>query len=43
MSNGTQIKWLLEPEEQDYPAAESYLSLLYDNQEVAGLVTKLRK
>ena len=43
MSNGTEIKWLSEPEEQDYPAAASYLSLLYDNHQVEGLVTKLRK
>jgi hypothetical protein len=24
------IKWLDEPEEHDYPAAQSYLSLIYD-------------
>jgi len=43
MSNGTEIEWLSEPEEKDYPAAESYLSLLYDSQEVEIIVAKLKK
>jgi disulfide oxidoreductase YuzD len=43
MSNGTKIKWLSEPEEKDYPAAESYLSLLYKSQQVEDIVAKLRK
>lgn len=43
MSNRTEIKWLSEPEEKDYPAAESYLSLLYDSQQVEDIVAKLRK
>jgi disulfide oxidoreductase YuzD len=43
MNNGTEIKWLTDPEEKDYPAAESYLSLLYDSQNVEGIVAKLRK
>lgn len=30
MSNKTEIKWLSEPEEHDYPAALSYLCLIYD-------------
>lgn len=34
------IKWLSRPEEHDYPAAESYLSLLRDD--AAALVKKLR-
>jgi hypothetical protein len=42
MSNKTEIKWLAEPEEQDYPAAESYLSLIYGTQAAAGFVTRLR-
>jgi hypothetical protein len=29
MSKNVQIRWLSEPEEQDYPAAFSYLSLIY--------------
>ena len=40
MSKG--IKWLKEPEDQDYPAAESYLSLLYAAPDVKTLVRKLR-
>jgi len=43
MSEGDEIKWLPEPEEKDYPAAESYLSLIYDSQQVEKLVAKLRK
>ncbi|HET6420464.1 MAG TPA: hypothetical protein VFG19_09930, partial [Geobacteraceae bacterium] len=31
-----------EPEEKDYPAAESYLGLLYDDRTVKTLVEKLR-
>jgi hypothetical protein len=30
MSKTVEIKWSSEPEEHDYPAALSYLSLLYD-------------
>jgi hypothetical protein len=29
ISQKNEIKWLSEPEEKDYPAAASYLSLLY--------------
>lgn len=43
MSNGYRIKWLPEPEEKDYPAAESYLSLMFDSREVAEIVEQLRK
>jgi hypothetical protein len=43
MSNGTEMKWLSEPEEKDYPAAASYLSLHYDSQQVEDIVAKLRK
>lgn len=43
MKKGTEIEWLPEPEEKDYPAAESYLSLVYDSQQVEKLVAKLRK
>ena len=35
------IKWLAEPEEHDYPAAESYLRLI--GKDAKGLVSKLRK
>jgi hypothetical protein len=37
------IKWLPEPEEKDYPAAKSYLSLIYGERAAAGLVQKLRR
>jgi len=42
MKNQVKIKWLSEPEEQDYTAAKSYLSLLYENDFITDLVTKLR-
>ena len=42
MKNQVKIKWLSEPEEQDYTAAKSYLSLLYENDFITNLVTKLR-
>ena len=38
-----QIRWLREPEEQDYPAARSYLSLVYPNSIVSGYIKKLRR
>ena len=37
------IKWLSEPEAHDYPAARSYLSLIYDEKTAARLVKKLRR
>ena len=37
------IQWLAEPEEQDYPAAESYLRLIYDAKTVADLTHQLRQ
>jgi hypothetical protein len=36
-------QWLDEPEEQDYPAALSYLSLLYDEPTASGCVNKLKR
>ena len=30
MENKIEIKWLADPEDHDYPAAGSYLSLIYD-------------
>ena len=38
-----EISWLDEPEEHDYPAAESYLSLIYDPEKVEYLIGELRK
>src|SRR5258708_6653943 len=43
MKSVPEIKWLDAPEDHDYPAAASYLSLVYDNREVKRLVTRLRK
>jgi hypothetical protein len=37
------IKWLAEPEEHDYPAAKSFLSLIYTDRVTAGFVQKLRR
>ena len=39
----SEVKWLKEVEEHNFPAAESYLSLLYPKIEAQRLVTKLRK
>jgi len=36
------IHWLDEPEEHDYPAAESYLTLLYSEEEARATVAELR-
>ena len=35
--------WLKEPEEQDYPAARSYLSLLYDKRTAKDCVNRLKR
>ena len=43
MSKKIDIKWLSEPEDHDYPAALSYLSLLYDEQSAVAFVDKLRR
>jgi hypothetical protein len=37
------ILWLDDVEEHDYPAAESYLRLIYDDKHAKQLVKKLRK
>jgi hypothetical protein len=42
MSNGAEIKWLNEPEEKDYPAALSYLTLIYDANTATNLVADLK-
>ena len=39
----SEVKWLKEVEEHNFPAAESYLSLLYPKIEAQRLATKLRK
>jgi hypothetical protein len=43
MPNTAEIKWLPEPEEHDYPAALSYLGLLYDEATATARVEKLRR
>ena len=42
MSDPSNIQWLPEPEDKDYPAAQSYLSLLHTETETIGLVKKLK-
>ena len=42
LGSKTEIKWLDTPEEHDYPAAESYLSLIYDSQTAASLTQQLK-
>jgi len=43
MSKQAEIQWLPEPEDHDYPAAESYLSIVFDEKTAAAFVAKLRK
>ena len=43
MSGHTEIKWLPEPEEHDFPAAESYLDLLLDKPSVEKYMITLKK
>jgi hypothetical protein len=43
MGSKPEIKWLTEPEEHDYPAAESYLSLIYDSHTVEKFIMHLRQ
>jgi hypothetical protein len=42
MGDKIKIQWLSEPEDHDYPAAASYLSLLHDGKTVEELVKKLK-
>jgi hypothetical protein len=43
MVKRVEIKWREQPEDHDYPAAESYLRLLYDNRAAASAVKRLRR
>jgi hypothetical protein len=43
MSRKVKIKWLSQPEEHDYPAARSYLSLIYDEKTATRLVNQLKR
>jgi hypothetical protein len=42
MSQNVEIKWRSEPEAQDYPAALSYLSLLYEERVAAQYISRLK-
>ncbi|MGA9109677.1 MAG: hypothetical protein ACLPSL_01755 [Smithella sp.] len=37
-----EIEWLSDAEDHDYPAAKSYLSLLYNEKDAATMVAKLK-
>jgi len=43
MSNQTKVNWLNAPEDHDYPAALSYLSLLFPNTIAARYVNQLKR
>jgi len=43
MTKSKAVQWLPRPEEHDYPAAHSYLSLIYDAAVVKRLVADLRR
>lgn len=43
MAGEYKIKWLKGPEEHDYPAAKSYLMLLYDESTAANHVARLKR
>jgi hypothetical protein len=43
MAKKVSVKWLGKPEDHDYPAALSYLSLIYDATTAASLVKKLKR
>lgn len=43
MAKKLEIKWWAEPEAHDYPAAQSYLSLLYEERTAGAFVRKLKR
>jgi len=43
MGENNGIRWQAKPEEHDYPAAQSYLSLMYDESAAKKLVRRLRR
>lgn len=43
MTKNTKITWLTKPEDHDYQASLSYLSLIFDNKSAKKLVKALRK
>ncbi len=42
MGKNVEVTWLSEPEEHNYPAALSYLSLLFDEKTAAAHVARLK-
>jgi hypothetical protein len=43
MNTMKKIEWLSEPEAHDYPAALSYLSLIFDEKEASKMLDKLKQ
>lgn len=43
MSKHIEITWQPKPEREDFPAAESFLGLLYGSKTVKAIVSKLKK
>jgi len=43
MKKAVPIRWPGKPEAHDYPAAKSYLSLIYEDEEVGKLVRRLKR
>lgn len=43
MKKITKIKWLAKPEVHDYPAAESYLSLILGSTDVHNIIVRLKR
>jgi len=43
MKKNIKIKWLAEPKESNYPAAQSYLTLIYDESRVEKIIQLLLK
>lgn len=43
MSKAHDIEWFPEPEEHDYPAAQSYLNLVFEDGQAARYVEQLRQ
>jgi hypothetical protein len=43
MNNDMEIKWLDEPEDHNYPAAQSFLSLIFDQNTAEEYVLRLKK
>ncbi len=43
MAKKVEIKWFEEPDDHNYPAALSYLSLIYEEKQAADYVSRLKK